>query len=452
MASVSASIDNVPDRDALAAAVERDLPRTMLAAMLFDMGWAAGMAFATVSVFVPSYLRAMNSPKFLIGLAASFPALVTPLQLFSDRLLGGANRKRNIWLAYTTTAVSFGLYGALSLLSPPEWRWPRIIAFILADFVLMCAYVMAMPVYFAILTDNCPVHRRGRLFAYRISAMGVLGLVLLYPARFLLDQFSHDRRALDLAIIIGGVCYLVAALMPLLIRDHIDPARLRSTNPPRPRELLRHAWDLLRGLWSNANYRVFIFFLVLIAAATSLGPFFITFSRDVLAVNEKLPTRFQAMSFVGCITAGLFMGSIADRFGYRITLLLMGLIGIAAFATPQAAGTLHTTMVVYALYVVLANCMPTVMCNLGVELMPGHSPADLTAAANLFALCGTTLTPWLCGAILDAAGAAGVSSSGYHIVFTIALVLALIGALGTALLVQEPRTGRVYVIKDVPRA
>ena len=60
--------------------------------------------------------------------------------------------------------------------------------------------------------------------------------------------------------------------------------------------------------------------------------------------------------------------------------------------------------------------------------------------------------PWIAGSILDLARqTSGDPIWGYHVVFTVAATLAALGGLGTALLVQEPRAGMVYVIKRLER-
>ena len=435
----------------LRQAIDRDFRRNAIAGMLFEATWALGMSFAIAPVLVPTYLTELAAPRWLIGLASALVVLTIPLQLFAERMVGGRKRLRNVWLLCTGSALAYLVLGTTCALLPESARWGRIGVFVVLMAIFFVLVNFSGPIYMAVLTDNCPVYRRGRLFSYRSAALGLTGVAGLWPARWVLSHYSGPA-AYHASILCAGTIYIFSSMCPLLIRDHIDPTRLDSTpGDRRPGALLGEAVSMLRQYWLIPNYRVFMFFAVVLVAAASLSPFIVTYGRDVVSPNRMPALWFQISFFAAILANGVVVGLVADRWGYQLTLVLLAGIGLGAFGLVQYSPLPSITLIAYGLAICMSNGMTTVIANLSVELLPQVAPARLVAAANVYGLPLGVLLPWLSGMILDGSRTAGAPLWGYHVAFTVAIVLTLFGGLGTLLLVQEPRTGRIYEIKVLPR-
>ena len=87
----------------------------------------------------------------------------------------------------------------------------------------------------------------------------------------------------------------------------------------------------------------------------------------------------------------------------------------------------------------------TILCNMGAEICPKVKPGRLMALGHSSVLLGVVPAMAACGRLADCLDS-------YDAAFSVLLTLALVSALGFALLVREPRTGRLYMIKPLRRA
>lgn len=431
-------------------AIDRDFRHNASIIMLYEGTWAIGLAFVVILVIIPSYLGQLGMPRSVIGFASAIGVLTVPLQLFSERLIGGANRKRNLWIFSTICSLAFLFMGIAGFLLPAGMNRLLAFLFILTIVIFFVCNNIFVPVYHGMLTDNCPLQRRGRLFGYRAVSLGIIGLICLVPAKWVLRWFA-PLESFHVAMLMAGVFYTISSFSPLLFRDHIDPQKPASGDRRQFGLMLREATTTIRELWNTPNYRVFIYFAAVLAGSASLGPFIITYTRDVLSPGGVAPQWFQMIYFCFSIANGIFIGLFADRWGYKATMAVQALAGSATYIMAQAAGDIPMAIVAYGLLISVLQGMPAVFCNLSVELMPRIAPSHLVASANVICLPVTVLLPWLAGYAIDLARHAGAGLWGYQIVFAVGATLAVVAFLGVVLLVQEPRTGRIYIIKVLQR-
>ena len=116
----------------------------------------------------------------------------------------------------------------------------------------------------------------------------------------------------------------------------------------------------------------------------------------------------------------------------------------------MGAGTAVRTLL--NLWFVAYGCMAvsnmawnTILCNMGAEICPKVKPGRLMALGHSSVLLGVVPAMAACGRLADCLDS-------YDAAFSVLLTLALVSALGFALLVREPRTGRLYMIKPLRRA
>jgi MFS family permease len=430
--------------------IDRDFRRNAAVIMLYEGTWAVGLAFVVILVMIPSYLGQLGMPRSVIGFASAIGVLTVPLQLFSERLMGGVHRKRNIWLLSLICSVSFLFMGIAGCLLPADMNRLLASLFILTIAIFFVGNNILVPVYHGMLTDNCPLQRRGRLFGYRAVSLGVIGLICLLPAKWILQRFS-PLESFHVAMLLAGVFYAISSFSPLFFRDHIDPRQPERSDHRQFKLMLREAALAIRELWNTPNYRVFIYFAAVLAGSASLGPFIITYARDILSPDGVAPQWFQMIYFCFSIANGVFIGLFADRWGYKATMAVQALAGAATFVLAQTAVDIPMAIAAYGLLISVVQGMPAVFCNLSVELMPKIATAHLVASANVICLPVTVLLPWLAGIAIDLTRHAGAGLWGYQIVFAVGATLAVVALLGVVLLVQEPRTGRIYIIKVLQR-
>ncbi len=441
-------VDSPKKRD-YEQAVEGDFRYNIFPIVAFESLWGVGLPFTLSGVLIPSYLNFLSAPKLVIGLVTSLAVILTPLQLVGSRYLTGMNRKKRVWLSYFISCFGYIGYGTLGMIIPVEYRVIHMILFTMAIILLFGFISLAQPVYYNILIDNSPLKKRGRLLGYRTSGMAIGGLLSAYPAKLFYENF-HPPHSYHIAMIISGICFVFATLSVLFIRDHIDPIRIEEYSRPENKPLWLEMYIILRRLWKTPNYRIFIFFIVIISSSAAISPFLVTYAQDVFKPTGDISRIFNLCFLASLLVGGFFIGLLGDRWGYKLSLGMLGLLLAVGFGIAVATKHVNGVFVAYALFCITLT-ISTVICNMSVELLPKANPAHLVAAAQMFILPAAVIVPATCGRIIDTYKEIGQATEGYMIAFTIAIVLAIIGAIGTALLIQEPRTGKIYVIKYLKR-
>ncbi len=441
-------VDNAKKRE-YEQAVAENFRYNIFPIVAFEFLWGMGLPFTLSGVLIPSYLNFLSAPKLVIGLVASLATLLTPVQLIGSRYLTGINRKKKVWLSYFLSCFGYIIYGLIGLLVSTEYRVFHIILFTLSIILFFGFIFLAQPVYYNILIDNSPLKKRGRLLGYRTSGMAIGGLLSAYPAKCFYQAFSPPH-SYHIAMIISGICFVFSTISVLFIRDHIDPIRLKEYSRPENKPLWLEIYIILRRLWKTPNYRIFIFFIVIISSSAALAPFLVTYAQDVFGTGANVSRIFNLCFLGGLLVGGFLIGLIGDKWGYKSSLGILALLLVCGFGIAVYTNNVAGIFVSYGLYCITLT-ISTVICNMSVELLPRANPAHLVAAAQMFILPAAVIVPATCGRIIDMYKDTGLPTVGYIIVFTIAIVLAIVGAIGTVLLVQEPRTGKIYVIKYLRR-
>lgn len=429
------------------AAVTGDFRRNLTVFVLFDSLWGLGLPFVMFLLLVPTYLNDLGASKIIIGMGSALGALVVPLQLVAEQLIGGPHRKRNVWLVYSASGASYLIYGLLGFVLPAQPATYRIVFFFLAMIAFIGTINLGQPVYWGMLTDNCPVRWRGRLMGFRTLGLGSAGVLNFLPAQWVYRHWPSPTNY-HVALVIAGLIFMGGCLSVLLIRDHFDH-QAANRHHTSSRLVVRETLEMLRRLWDNPNYRVFIFFIVLLVAGYSLAPFLVTYGTDCLKIPAQKNQYFKLVYLISSPIVGIFLGTLADRWGYRLAAIILTVLSLSCFTLALLGGALTPLLMGYGMYCCIIITMPSILCNMSVELMPRENPAHLIAAGNLFCLIPAVLVPTLGGRIIDVYRSLGEPFNGYLTVFIVAIVLALVSGLGLWMLVHEPRSGRSYITKII---
>ncbi|MBE3064740.1 MAG: hypothetical protein IMZ69_06945, partial [Spirochaetes bacterium] len=116
---------------------------------------------------------------------------------------------------------------------------------------------------------------------------------------------------------------------------------------------------------------------------------------------------------------------------------------LAFFLIAVSARSYAAVCVAYALYSLVNQALSFVLVNMSVELCPSIGPTDLAALGATLVLPFLAIVSPLAGMVIDLTGS-------YQSVFFIGAAVAVIAMMGFGLLVREPRTGRLYEIRQIP--
>jgi len=432
------------------AAVKADYQRNAGLFVFWESVWGLGMPFAMFATVVPSYMTAIGSPKIVIGIVSSLFVTLCPLQFLTSHFF--VNRPRKKWLpvGYIGGIIPWLIYSFLNFafpgLLPANLRLP---VFVLV-MVLFCASLISLSApYSALVTDCTPLKKRGSLFGYRTVGVAV-GLLLTSPIANWISKNYEEPRSYHLSFIVATVIYLLSTSILVFVREHRSPASGHAFGKhARTDRFLPGTRIFLRIVLRDPNYRISMFFLVLAFVAFQAGPFVITFAKDFLNITGSQVITFSIVHMLAGSVCAVAFGRIADRSGYRILgmaigLLLTSALIIMANVTVYPGANVALVYLAFGLYASAVNLGPMILTNLSIELMPRLDKSMLIAVGNLLTLPAVLVTVPLAGFIIDLTGS-------YLTVFLVGAALAAVSGLGFMFLIHEPRTRKMYVVRQVRR-
>jgi len=431
-------------------AVRFDYIRNATSFVTWEFIWGLGLPFAMFGTVVPAYLNEMNASKTLIGIITPLYITTCPLQLVISHAF--RNRTRKFWLAFSYMLCVFPwlLYNIIFLFFPNSVTHQfQLTLFCLCLVIFAGVCTGNATVYFSLVTDCTPLRKRGSIYGYRMSGLA-LGILLMAPAAHWVMKHWDEPGNFLVAFGIGNMFYIVSCMMLLRVREHRDPSILdNSRYGPKIDNLITGTMLIIQKMFRNPNYRVFLFFTVLFFVSLMMGSFVIVFAKETLELKGSEILVFTIIQMTSAAAFTILLGKLADRFGYRSVGIIAGLILTGGFIVVTVAAMLATIYVPivyfgFFLYASTTTVASMVMMNLSIELLPKQNIATLIAAANLIIMPPVLITIPLCGLIIDVTGS-------YVIVFLLGATLAAVSTLGFLVLVREPRTRRMYVIKHIRR-
>lgn len=420
------------------ALLQKSFRSNVTGIVLFELIWGFGVPFGLFLSVVPAYLTVLGVSKSLMGFVMSLWTILTPLQLLSGHFFANGTRVRTT-ISFFLLAIGLRLiYDALAVFVPGMWTPPSLVTMfvlVLASYVGLL--VIGQAIYTGVLTDNIPKRKRGWIFGLRTLGLGVGGVSTGFAASWVLHHWAAPLNY-RISFLICDSIWFVSCFTLLSVRDYAPP----RARPPEPR-FLHSLRGKVRVLLGNPNYRIFLYSHLLNAVATALATFIVPFAKEHLGVPDS------RLAFLGIIflatgaTLGLVIGRIADRFGYRAVGFIQSTLLLAFFLIAVSARSYVAVCVAYALYSLVNQALSFVLVNMSVELCPSIGPTDLAALGATLVLPFLAIVAPLAGMVIDLTGS-------YQSVFFIGATVALIAMLGFGLLVREPRTGRLYEVRQLP--
>jgi MFS family permease len=425
-------------------AVDRDFRRNAACFVGWEFLWGLGMPFAMFATFAPAYLGALQAPKALIGLVLSVPFLSAPCQMMASYLLPRRWRLRTYRAAIVACLVPWVVYSIVAAVWGEGWPlWLHWALFSLAMAIYVGVANVGSPIYWEMMTDNIPPRRRGRLFGLRAAGQGVAGLLTGVLASLVLAHWSTPQN-FRVSFIVGVSIFLVSCGSMWFVRDHINPVHAAAEADVRL-PFLAYLRSTIHQVWGDPNYRIFLFFQAMIAMALAAAPLMVAAARDQLGAEAQGQGGFSLVYLGTVAGVGWLIGLLADRYGYRFIGCVAGALLAAMFLICLLTHRMVFWYVAYGAYATMTFMYPMLLCNMSAELCPEIPPNRLMAVSNTLMLGFVVTSTVLSGAIVD-------FTHSYTPIFIANFVLSVVAVLGFAVIVREPRSGRLLMLKMTPRS
>jgi len=418
-------------------AIRRNLPRNVTGMLLFELTWGLGIPFGLYVSMVPAYLNAMGTSKSLMGFVQSFWTVLIPLQLIGSHFFGRADRVRAVIVLYMSASGIRLLYDVLAVFVPGIWTPGAFAGF----FIFACAsyvglLVVGQSIYMGVLTDNIPRRRRGWVFGLRTLFMGLGGILTGLGTSWVLHRWSSPLN-FRISFMICDTLWTLSSLCLFLLLDR--PARAARRRTAGFMLSLRGKLGILLG---NPNYRIFLFFHMLNSVALTVATFIVPYAQERLGVPDSRMTWLSVIYLASSAAFGSLMGRLADKAGYRSVGAVQSFLLVAFFLIAVTSRSFTAVCIGYVLYSTVNMTGAFMLVNMSVELCPTLGGTDLTALGGMLLLPFVAVSSPLAGMIIDRTGS-------YPTVFSIGATIAMIAFFGFAFLVREPRTGKLYELKQI---
>ncbi|MEI7718707.1 MAG: MFS transporter [archaeon] len=283
--------------------------------------------------YVTPFALSVGANNTQIGLLSSLPGLFGTLsQLLTFKFMKRFTRKKIIfwgvflqslmWLVLIAAGIPFFLYGIKTSLSP------NIIILVYTVLVLFGSFVG--PAWTSMMRDLIPVNR-GEYFGRRNQVIGIVALVCMFIAGFLLDYFkqTHIYVGFIVMFLVAGIGRFVSALY---FTKHYDPKF--EVDDKKYFSLI----DFVKKMREN-NFGRFVLYYSLVSFACAIAsPFFIVYMLKDLGFSY---TQYMITVVFNSLTTLLLMplwGKFADKYGnvevMRLTGFLIPLLPLLWLATP----------------------------------------------------------------------------------------------------------------------
>lgn len=289
---------------------------------------AGVMAVFTGGVILTGLGLALGANDFIIGVIASIQAGANLFQIRAYRRLERSGNRKSMAVSFAALSRLLWLVIALLILIPSDGYRP----YRLGLFTVLYALSSVLGIYSAVpwvswLVDLVPEKVRGRFFAQRNLAAGVVGVVLGIGAGKFIDvwnEYSIGPATAGFAILIsvGLVFGFRAVQMQRMMYD-----------PPFPQQASQMTfWETLRDPFRNANFRRLFYFRVAFDLSTGVAG---TFYGVYMLTQANLSFAFvSAMAMITTLTSFIALkpwGRVLDQFGNKPVLQIC-VVGKILFA------------------------------------------------------------------------------------------------------------------------
>ena len=407
------------------AFVEDNLKRNYIAHFAHGMLGMTGFRLIFAPTFVPAYLFSITGSATMVGLGQALQQLGSVL----SPIIGATQIEHRREVMPIAVRIGLGMRLPLLLLALSGWFMTGApLLFVTMILLFMFGFFSGSQrvVFQMMLAKVIPIAKRGRLQAYRNLAGGGLAALISYFAGTWFieaDLFGNGYAAVFLLAFV-----LTAIGLFVLQKLMIEPL------PPtvRPRMGMRQRLRELPGLFTDRDYRHFVFAQALAIAGRMSLPFGILYAGQTTELSGAY-IGLLSLAFLGADTlSNLVWGPIGDRRGFRLTFMLALLVWIAALVLLIESHSVAMTFVVFAgLGASQSGYMmsvSTLVLEFGarddIPMRLALSTTTETAIASLGPLAGGMIAVWF----------------GYIPLFWTSIAF-LIASLATLILiVREPRT------------
>ncbi len=377
--------------------------RNFLMLALYQIIMRTGWIFKTESIIMPAVVDYISGAGWIRGclpLLNRFGHSIPPVMLARQVKL----QPQKKWLVFGSTALMSTLFLLLTWLFFMGYAERKAVWMPFAFLIIYAAFFVCIGVnqlaFTTLQGKLVEPNRRGRLLlvANTVGAASAVLCAFVLLSRWL----SADGARYDLIFGFSGVLFGVSAIAMLFLVESKDAFQQVAAAHP-----IHYFADAYRVLLNDRNFRLLALVAMLFGISFMLFPHYQSLGLRTMKLPVQSLMWWVIIQNVGTGLVSIPVGSIADRYGNRLVLLL-SLLGIAAAPT-LAIGLLHSGSLGIRLYssvFVLVGMTPVVLRTLQNYTLEVASPEDHAVYLSTLSLCmaGPMFLSPLAGYFIDVLG------------------------------------------------
>ncbi len=407
--------------------IPKDALRTSLKASTIDGVFATVFSNIVGGVLLSNFLVELHASPVEIGLSASIPMLANLVQPLGA-YWGDRTRSRHMycfWIYAPARLIWLLLVAGIAIAS-----WGQLDSHLLVQWTLLIVCVtyvlgaLGSAAWLSWLAALVPRRLRGRYFGIRNSAASLTCLISVPIAGVIVSTYPRGTiEGYGFVLLLGIIAGLVSLSYQWWMVD-INPQTQKQLAEVMPQELAEvtphdsTAEDATRlpdrpfviqsivtsPILQDGNFlRFLLYFGVWMFAVNLSAPFFNLYMLDNLAIDVAWVTAYNSLTAGANLVMMLFWGKLADRFGNRALLLLVGILVAVTplFWLATGANAISLWLWLPLLHILGGGTWAAIdLCNINIQL----SIASVKHQAAYFAVAA---------AIAGVSGALGTTAGGY---------------------------------------
>ncbi|MBP6965471.1 MAG: MFS transporter [Armatimonadetes bacterium] len=385
--------------------------------------YLVGLALIDTSTVVPAFLSTLTSSAVVIGaISAIRPAGLFIPQLWTAHYLRSRARHLGFLLKVASVSrIAIALFAVVLFVSGPMDKTLMLAAFLVMYSAFWFSEGGAGVPWTDLVAKTIPERLRGRLFGFTQFGGGLLGLA----AGLLVSRMLSPRGPAyptNYAIICGTAAIFFAA-------SFFSLAAVREPEGPveeHDGDFLQYIKGIGTMLAGHAELKRFLAVQLLICFYPLSSPFYIIYAKESLGIGGAMVGIFLSAQIAGSIVASAIAGYVSDHLGPKRAIIMSVGVGIFAPLIALLAGGVSVWM--YGLvFVALGAVNGSTWIGLTNYLLEMADPKE---RRSYIGLMNSANTPAMFFPILGGLIAQTVSYRANFVVTGVALVLALVVALG----------------------
>ncbi len=407
------------------ASIQANLSRNFVVHLVHGMLGQTGFRLVSTPTFLPAYILLLSSGSdFAVGLTLSLAALgaaITPL--LSASLIGHRHRVLPVgfWTGGAMRLAVLGLALAGLLLEGSA----ALVAAIACMGLFGLFAGMQTVVFQTLLSKVIPVRRRGQLMGMRNFLASLTTIAVAWFGGTVLLNDPPTAQGYGWVFLLAFALATTGLAVLALVREPVPPtvAERRST--------LQFLAEMPGFLRNEPGFARFVVARALSTLGRMALPFYILYAGSNIGLSGETLAGLTVAYTVAATVANLFWGWLADRFGFRLCMLLAIGGWILATLAILINDSYALSLAVFAVIGATQEGFRLGAVSLPMEFGQREQLSLRLAIANTVSEAAGAIAPLIGGII--------ATVYGYNVVFY-CTVLCLCVGFSVLLSVKEPRS------------